>query len=482
VVTRRQVLLVVALVCYALAVIAARPASTPGPFVRDFEAYWSAGRIASQGGDPYGRDVWRAERTVPGVAATRDELLPFVGPPYTLWVWRAFGSLDFTAAARFWWALLAAAIAGLAIVSLMASGLTPRWPPVVGALLFAFSFGPITSGLSLGQVTAVAMLGACVAAVWSRRARAAKVAIASVAAALQPNVAIGTLALLRSPRSAIGLASGAIVAYLAGAAARGWNWPFEYVRLLNEHARAELFAGIQIVPSAILYGVGVPPAAAIGCGIAIALLAIAAAAYAMFAIRDPYVCFACISALIPFATGFVHEHDLIVALPAAMLTAARSRGLVRAVALIGTLFVAIDWLGLAQRPTGIVQGVLLAIVAGCMFAAFGPGGIAEAAAAFVVCIVFAGSAWVAAMHPLAVWPDALDAFRAPAGADAAAVWHAELVRNGLFVVNPAAAFLRALSLIGCALLAAAVWRERDSLDVDVHHVVERRPRVGLETG
>jgi hypothetical protein len=479
VVGRRGLLLAVALLCYLAAVIAARPHSTPGPFVRDFEAYWSAGRVADAGNDAYSRDVWRAERTVPGVDGSRDELLPFVGPPYGLWIWRVFGRFEYPVAAHVWWVLLAISIAGLGVAALAGTGLTPRAPPAIAAILFAFSFGPITSGLALGQVTSIAMMGACCATLWTRDGRIAKVTVATLFAALQPNIAFGTLAALRRPVTAVAIAGAAILAYLLGAAATGWSWPFAYAHLLAAHAGAERFATIQFAPSAILYGAGMAPPAAIAGGIVITVVGLILAVIAFWRIRDTYARFACLSALVPFVAGFAHEHDLIVAFPAAVLTAARSRGTTRAVAAFATLLVAVDWLGLAQRPTGIVQSALLAIATGCLFAAFGPKSVSELVATPVFCALFAAAAWLAIQHPIAVWPDALGTFHAT-GSGVASVWHAELERNRLFSVNPAAALLRALSLAGCALLAAAVYRE--ALVVDVHHVVERRPRIGLESG
>jgi len=480
VVGRRGFLLGVALLCYIAAVAAARPLSTPGPFVRDFEAYWSAGQAVNAGHDAYGRDVWRAERTVPGVDASRDELLPFVGPPYGLWIWRVFARFEYRAAAHVWWAILAISIAGLGVAVLIGSGLTPRAPPAIAAILFAFSFGPITSGLALGQVTAIAMLGACCAALWASGSHVSTATIATFFAALQPNIAFGTLAHLRRPATATAVAGATIGAYLLGATAADWSWPFAYARLLTAHAGAERFATIQFAPSAILYGAGAAPPVAIAGGIGITIAALVFAVIAFRNVRDTYARFACLSALIPFVAGFAHEHDLIVAFPAALLTAARSRGTMRSVAAFATLLVAVDWLGLAQRPTGIAQSALLAIATACLFAAFGPKSIHELLAAPVFCAIFAVAAWLATQHPVAVWPDALGAFHA-AGSSVASVWHAELQRNGLFSVNPAAALLRALSLAGCALLAAAVYRER-TLVVDVHDVVERGPRIGLKSG
>ena len=80
--------LALAYAAIAIALVAARPAATAGPLARDFEAYWSAGVTANAGADPYSRRIWKAESSVAGVDRRRDELLPFIGPPATLLVWR----------------------------------------------------------------------------------------------------------------------------------------------------------------------------------------------------------------------------------------------------------------------------------------------------------------------------------------------------------------------------------------------------------
>jgi hypothetical protein len=57
-----------------------------------------------------------------------------------------------------------------------------------------------------------------------------------------------------------------------------------------------------------------------------------------------------------------------------------------------------------------------------------------------------------------VWPDALGGFHAAAGLSAAAVWNAEQHVSGLDAREPVWALFRALSLLGCALLAASIYR------------------------
>ena len=94
----------------------------------------AAGATWNSGQDPYGRAIWNAERTVPGVTPAHDEVLPFVGPPPTLLVWSAFARFPYAEAAAVWTALLAVALLALAASASSArtrrsrsSRSSPRW-------------------------------------------------------------------------------------------------------------------------------------------------------------------------------------------------------------------------------------------------------------------------------------------------------------------------------------------------------------------
>ena len=114
-------LLPLAFALVVVAVTSFRPAATPGPFLRDFEAYWSAGSAWNARTDPYGRAILNAERAVPGVDASRDELLPFVAPPPTVALWSLVARLPYVVAANLWCALLVIAAIALAAVVARAS-------------------------------------------------------------------------------------------------------------------------------------------------------------------------------------------------------------------------------------------------------------------------------------------------------------------------------------------------------------------------
>jgi hypothetical protein len=450
----------IAWLCILIAVLAARPRATPGPYLRDFEAYWSAGAAWNAGADPYGRAIWNEERNVAGVDATRDEILPFVNPPYTLATWSLFARLSYAVAARIWTTILVASVGVLVVAILFATQTAFRFTVLLAALALAVAFGPITSDIALGQLALPAFTGAVLVAILGESSLGAATAAVCVAFA-QPNVAIGLISRLGRRHVTLALLFATAIAYAVGAVYAGPAWPLWYSgRLIPAHGIAERYSVIQITVISVAHSLGASKTAAM-------LLAAAAFALTVFAlvevarrVDDPFGRFAGFCALGPFVAGFVHEHDLVVAYPAALWCALRTRGMARGIALAGTLLVSIDWLGLAQRPSGIVQSALLASAALAAFSAFGSQSVRCVAltAILPVAALFAGAAWLAAQHVAPVWPDSLGAFRALPGQEIAAVWAAEQRASGLLAMVPAWGALRALSLLGCALLAYAIYR------------------------
>lgn len=452
-------LLAAACLAIAVALLAARPTPTPGPLLRDFEAYWGAGATWNAHADPYGRAIWNAERAVPGVNADRDELLPFIGPPATLLFWSPLARLPYATAAAVWWTILALSL--LALVALIVgAGEAPITPfSFLAVLALAIAFGPITSGLALGQIALPALLGAVTLARLADRSLLAATAGSCVAFA-QPNLALALTSQFGRNRATLAIVAGAIVTYVLGALATGTEWPLAYARAALAHANAEHFIAIQLTPAAIVYGFGTSTRGAELLAAVAELAAIGAAVAIAVRVRDAFARLAAFAALLPFASGFFHEHDLTVAYAAAAWCALQVRGTTRAIALAGTLLVATDWLGLAQRPTGIAQSLLLAIAALCAFCALDRRRDLRIAliAGIPFGALFVVAAWLASQHPAPVWPDSLGAFHVSSNATVAATWMAEQRAAGLITVAPAWAFLRLLSLLGCALLAYAIDR------------------------
>jgi hypothetical protein len=439
-----------------------RPVATPGPALRDFEAYYAAGAAWNAGDDPYSRQIWRGERTIPGVTASRDELLPFVGPPFSLPLWGAFARLDYAQAALLWSTLLALSFALLSAGTLRLVAPQAGASAYLAALALGAGFGPLTSGLALGQVAVFACAAAVAAQVALARSNALAAATAALGAALQPNLGISLVARLPTRRAAIALAlAGAVAVGCSAAALGGLDGLWHYVEGLRDHARAETGIAIQTTVAAVASAFGASSVAAQAIATATALLA-AGALLALFATRryGGLERFALTSATLPIVLPFAHEHDFTLAFFPALVCALRCSGGTWIAAACTTLFVAVDWLGLAQRPSGLPQSLCLATTAAFALAALGPRelGLRRLWPLAVVPLVALAGAF-AAMHPLPIWPDALPhGFHADKTLSVAAVWRLEQIATGLGKPDAVWGALRACSLLGCVGLAAAAAR------------------------
>jgi hypothetical protein len=167
-------------------------------------------------------------------------------------------------------------------------------------------------------------------------------------------------------------------------------------------------------------------------------------------------------AALPFAVPFFHEHDFVVEVLPLTVLAVRSRGSARVLTGLAAALICVDWLNFAQRPEAAACGVLLGLASACGFVVLGPGARATrgdllpfAAVLALACIAVP----LGRTYPAPVWPDGLPAgYRAPANADASAVWADEQRTAGLEARQPAWGALRALPLAGCIFLGIAVVR------------------------
>jgi hypothetical protein len=442
-----------------------RPPQTQGPFARDFEAYYAAGATWNAGGDPWSRAVWTTERTIAGVDASRDELLPYVGPAAMLPLLGAFARLPYLLAVIVWTALLVAALAALVLASLALAGARGA-TTMAGVVLLAIASGPVTSAIALGQVALLAAAGiACALVAFERRAFAAG-AVATLVAGLQPNLALALIARMRDRAAALSAAAAALAfGALTLAAGGGAHGVFDYLQRLREHADAERFVAIQHTPGAIAWAFGASPQLAIAVATACGLIAVAAVVVATLRARLGATDGALLAlAASPLAVPFFHEHDFVVELIPLIVLAIRARGVARSWAGIAAALVCVDWFGVAQRPAAAAQIVALGIALACAFAVLGKGARATRAdlAPFVAVIALACAAIpLGRAFAAPIWPDALPpGYRAPATADASEVWAGEHRAAGLAVRQPAWGALRALPLAGCIVLGIAIVRSR----------------------
>ena len=471
------------------------PAGRGGPVYRDFESYYAGGATWRYGGDPYSREVWRTERTLPQIVTTRDEILPFVGPPYALPFWETLSRLPWSAASFLWGAILVASLVALVFsgVSLgSADGAADRATLALrsfAALIFAATFGPLTSGIALGQVAIVscAAVGLTPFALRGKRT-IAKTLASSIVASLQPTVALALIARIASARSAVAIAgAGAIVVAGSQLALARFGGVPDYLHVLAEHSAAERAIAIQTTAGAVVRGFGASPAASEIAAIVVALVTIALLAWQCFSRRyapDDRLLLA--SSALPLVWPFAHEHDFAIAFVPALVVLMRARGFVWILAALAALAIGADWLGLAQRPADVPFEALRAFAGAFAVAAlFGARDDRFDSRALVplgvgVAVLAAGAA--VASHPLAVWPDGLPRdFHVPLACDAAQTWAAEQLRAGVAKYDAANAALRSLSLLGCALLwfaASLALRAKESEAA----ALGLRPLRGLRSG
>jgi hypothetical protein len=453
----RSALLALAITLVVIGITAARPASTPGPLQRDFEAYWSAGSTFNAGENPYGRAIWDAERTVPGVDPSHDEVLPFISPPPTLALWSLLARLPFDVATRVWYLVLLCALVALIVASLRGSCEPVTLFSFFATLALAVGFGPVTSNLALGQVAIIAFVGALVAT--TARSWPVKT-VAAFLALFQPNVALGLVSQLGRNVTTLAVMTAAACTYLTGSLLQGWNWPMGYASFVLSHVGGERYGAIQYTPAAVAYGLHLREPIPEIATILLAVAAVIAAIAVWRRVEDRLARFAAFSALTPFVATFFHDHDFVVAFPAVVLCALRARGTERALAFAGALLVSIDWFGLAQRSNAIPQSAFLLAGAAAAFLALG--GETDlrltSFAAAPVAVLFLAGAWLGSGHPAPMWPYHLGSFHAPPTASIATIWFLEQRQSGLEAAIPAWAILKSLAFAGSALLVAAIYR------------------------
>jgi len=451
----------------ALLALALRPPPAYGPFARDFEAYYSAGAVWNAGGDPYTRDVWAVERSVPGVDATHDELLPYVGPAAALPFWSLLARVPFGAARVIWEGMLAAAVAGIVAGALLLAGgrTTPRRAGV--ALVLAATSGPVVSGFTLGQAALVGA-AAVILAFAALERRSGWAIPAAIVAAIQPNLAL-PLAVRLIDRRALAALAAAATAFLAieltiGGGIAGFGG---YLHLLRLHDAAERYITIQHTLPALAAAAGASHHLADAIGVVGSLAALALVVVAMVRLREQPTIVACIAvALLPIVVPFFHEHDFAIDLLPAIVLFQRGDARGRALTGIAAVMTLVDWFGFAQRPQATVQNgcLAVAVATGCAILAArdgadGPGVRRASIAPLLTCALLAACAIPLAHAFIApTWPETLGPYHAPAGADISTIWGEEALRSGLTAVVPAWSVLRAIPLIGCVLFAYAAAR------------------------
>jgi len=420
--------------------------------MRDFESYYAAGSAWVARENPYTPALWRHEQPIPGVRADRYEVLPFLGFPALLPLWGAFATLGFSVAAALWAVLTIVLLLGA--IWLLLRQLHAR---DVGSFLsvsaLCICFAPLTSAFALGQAAlpVFALIVMTTALFVVDPARASSAAFFT---ALQPNLAVTLLSQIRYRDVALVLGVVALALLVLTPLVSSLADVRAYVSELGAHAASERHALIQFTPGAIAYGFGLSDRASSAVGI-LSMLG-AAAIWLTIMVRrwaTRWWRLAITCALLPFGSPFFHEHDFVVLLIPALMCLCSARSRIWSIAASATVLVAIDWLGLAQRPDGAFQSALLAFALLGAIVAFSDQPLRLHRFAGLAALLLIPAAVIAARFPAPIWPDALPAHVTWVRSTLSATWHAELQAAHELAPHPLWASLRLMTVIGAGLLA-----------------------------
>jgi len=243
------------------------PQTRPPSLMRDFNAFYCAGRALDQGADPYRneplgscerspRAAW-LNRGIPNLAA------PAPLPPYALAPFRALAFLPYEVAGPAWGLILIAAF-GATIWAMRRMTALP-----VGGLVAAFALVDGLAGWTLGQVAPIAVAAIALAAYFVESGRERSAAAAIAVAMIEPHVALpAALALFAwRPRTRLPLLAAGAACVALSLIAAGWRLNVEYVTsVLPAHALSEIGSNRQLSLTNVAYRFGAGDALALRLG------------------------------------------------------------------------------------------------------------------------------------------------------------------------------------------------------------------------
>ena len=446
---------------FAVVYIVWPPIMPGGPPMTDFAAYYAAGKVWAHDGNPYGTDVWQVQRTLPNVDPTREELVPFFGPPLSLPLWALLAKLPYTAAMALWGTFLVVCVAVILYVPARLARRKLSLVDAVALLFFACAWGPLVAGVAFGQaaIPATAAVALAILLMSERRWRWAAVA-ATVAALFKPQLALALVGAVQCGTATVALGVAALGSLIGNALIGGGvTGLVGYLSLLPQQADSERFYIYQFAPTSIAYSFGLAEGQAVQVGIIITALTVVVTTLVVWRSRASLVDgLLIVCAALPFALPYVHEYDFAVALLPGFVALYRARGTAWLLAACGLILLAVEPFALGHEGAGLAVSVVTATIVALEIAALTPllylrFRLAPLAVIPLVLCVGLGTP----AKPVPLWPADLPAdFRAAHGATATTVWKHELLAVGLQSRRPWDALLRCITLSGCILVGAAM--------------------------
>jgi hypothetical protein len=320
----------------------------PGFLAGDFRAFYCAARVASQGADPYlNQPLHSCEVSIgprdfyeknPGVT------VPAPLPGYAIAFIVPFSLLPFGFAATLWILLLF--LAWYVCIATIARFAGAGWQIVVAITTLSLA----VKSIPFGEVVPLAIAGICASAYFAWRQRWDVAAIAAAVTMIEPHLGLPVCVALAiwAPSSRRSLAICFAILGLLSIVTVGLPANLEYfTSVLPAHALSEVSRDTQYSLTAVLASLGISDAIAIRAGMLwyAAMIAAGVAVAGTLARKSQNQAFlACVPpAFAVFGGTFIHDTQLVAAMPAIVLTIPLLKGMPRNIAVAALLLMSGPW-------------------------------------------------------------------------------------------------------------------------------------------
>lgn len=333
-----------------------------------FKAFYCAGKAVWQRRDPYRVEPLRAcEREIASSPLPSGYVEPAPLPGFALAMFALLSRANIRLAAEIFAFLI---VASAALIALLLSSIARAPPAAVLALLIPLSL----LNLALGEIPPLATLALSAAGYGLAKKRWTLAGIAVALTLVEPHVGLPAVlaAALFVPRIRVSALWTLAVLALLSLAAIGAASNVEYVRaVLPAQAFSELVASDQYSLSHLFYVAGVPPRMALTAGelsyVFMAAAGIALGRRASAAFRAPSLALFVPSAAVLFGGVFLHDIQIVAAIPAILVLAAGLPKTWRVAGFAALVLLAVVWTQHVSRGIILVDAIAVAGAAACVF-------------------------------------------------------------------------------------------------------------------
>jgi hypothetical protein len=333
----------------------------------DFRAFYCAGRLLTEGADPYRDGPLHACETANGPHLLFEKepgvTVPAPLPGYAIAAFAPLSRLPFAAAAAIWIAILACATICAALLLARFVGTTSA------AAIAALGISVGIASVPFGEVVPIAICAICASAYFAWRGRWTAAALCAAVAMIEPHLGLPVCAALFvwSPAARVTTLGALGALGILSLAVLGPATNAEYfLNVLPAHALSEAARDTQFSLTGALTSLGVKDAVAVRLGMLDYGLMLAAGIYAggvLSRTRRNDAFLACVPAAFVLLGGtFIHVTQIAAAIPAAMLLADSPGVKARIAAIAGLLLLTVPWIMAWSPALGLAPALPIAFL------------------------------------------------------------------------------------------------------------------------